>query len=112
MEIGDNLMRFKNANFFLGLICLVIFMSGGVVVFVMAISEGQLMYSPIGFFIAPIPFGVAFSIFAYKFLQKIREKTKQAKFISITLIIDMVLVCWVYLLFMGWIEFWGVLRWM
>jgi hypothetical protein len=100
-----------NSNFFIGLICLVIFMSGGVAVFALAASEGQLMYSPIWFIVAPMPFGVVFSIFAYKFLQKIREKTTQAKFISFTLIIDMALICWVYLLYMGWMEFWGVLRW-
>jgi len=52
------------------------FNSGGLVVFSRAISEGQLMFSPIKFIVAPLPFGILFSASAYAFLQEVKKNKK------------------------------------
>lgn len=57
-----------------------------------------------------MPLGVTFSVLANKFLRKIKEKRNLAKFSAITLIIVHGSGCWVYVLYLSWMEFWGVLR--
>ena len=101
----------RNYSFVLGVVCLVIFMSVGFGVCLLD-SAGQLMFSFVWFILAPVPFGVIFAIFAYKLRQKLQEKNRMARFSAFTLGIAMVLILWLFVLFMQWIEFWGVLRWM
>ena len=88
------------------------FVSGGFVTFLVALSEGQLMFPWFFFLLVTIPFGFVFAIYAYKLRQKIREKTRWASFCAFTLFVDMALVLSLFMLYMDYVRFWGVLRWL
>ncbi len=88
------------------------FVAGGFVTFLFSLSEGQLMVPWFFFLLVSIPFGFVFAVFAYKLRQKIREKTKWARLSAFTLAVDMVLVLLLFMLYMEYLSFWGVLRWL
>ena len=102
----------RNSSFVLGLVCMLVFLSGGFVTLLFSLSEGQLMLHWVFFFLVPIPFGFVFAVFAYKLRQKLREKTRWGRFSSFTLGLDMAFVIWLFVLYMRDFEFWSVLRWL
>jgi hypothetical protein len=64
-------MNYKvNPTFILGVVCLVVFMSGGLISCLFA-SQGQLMFPFIWFILAPAPFGIFFTLLAYALLQSV-----------------------------------------
>jgi hypothetical protein len=102
---------FRNPSFIMGLISMVAFMSAGFIVCLVA-SSGQLMFSPILFILAPVPFALSFDFFAIKFQEKRRMKSKWSRFVAYTLIANMILIILLFALAMKWLEYWGVLRWL
>jgi hypothetical protein len=101
----------RNPSFVLGVISMIAFMAAGFIVCWIA-SNGQLTFSPIFFIVAPVPFAVIFDLFALKFQEKRKSKSKWSRFIAYTLIADMIFTILLFILAMKWIEFWGVLRWL
>jgi hypothetical protein len=80
-------------------------MLGGLVVFLMAINAGtMLLFSPLWFFLVPVPFGTVFAVFADKFRQTLREKTRWTRFSLTSLGIAMIAVHWLFVLCLMWLE--------
>jgi len=91
---------------------MIVFLSGGFATFLVALSEGQLLVPWLFFLLVSIPFGFVFAVFAHKLRQKLREKTKWARLSAFTLGVDMALVLLLFVLYMDYLRFWGVLRWL
>jgi hypothetical protein len=83
----------RNPSFLAGTLCLSIFMLGGLIAFLMAISaHTMLLFSPLWFFLVPVPFGTVFAVLADKFRQTLREKTRWTRFSLTSLGISMIVI--------------------
>jgi hypothetical protein len=92
-------------NFILGVASSMPFMAGGLIGCLFA-SEGQLMFSFIWFILAPVPFSIVFPVIIYE----IAKKAKTNPLYTLGLAILGVFVVALYLLFMSWITYNGMLR--
>jgi hypothetical protein len=92
-------------NFILGVAGSMPFMAGGLIGCLLA-SEGQLMFSFVWFILAPVPFSIVFPVIVYE----IAKKAKTNPLYSVGLAVLSIFVVALYLLFMSWITYNGMLR--
>jgi predicted PurR-regulated permease PerM len=99
--VNNHKSLIRNSSFVLGVVSQVVFMSGGLVSLLEI--RGQLMFSFVWFFIAPIPFGIVFAFLVHSFLWMVKRKSRSNRdnAISLTILATILMVIVAYVVFLG-----------